>query len=93
MSTLSRLLKRASSDPYTFEDDEKVVTFPTDIAGLGREERQLTNLVVEIDCDIEKLKSERADYVARRSEIRSRIADFARQHGCRSEPVTEVDNE
>lgn len=92
MSTLSRLLKRASSETYTFEDDDKVVTFPTDINVLAREERQLTNLVVEIDCDIEKLRTERADYVARRNEIRSRIADFARQHGCRSEPVTEVEN-
>lgn len=91
MRTFSRILQRASVEPYAFEDDEKIVTFPTDINALAREERQLTAYAVEIDCELEKLRRQRSDVVERRNQIRERIADFARQHGCRSEPVTEVE--
>lgn len=90
MSSWSTLLGRAAQTterPYHFDDGEKVVSFPTDIAALGQAEVKLTNMLVEIDGDLQKLVNERNAVSEQLNGVRERIANWARDHGVKAEVV------
>lgn len=94
MRTLSlpRFIRNVEK-PYVFQDEkENVVPMPTDIESLARRERQLNSLKVEMEAELHRITREKAEVCKQLYQARERIADFARQHGCRSEPVTEVDD-
>lgn len=79
--------KNLPETTYTFEDDgeQKIIPFPTSIEAMGREEQQITNMLVEIECDMAKLDRERVNLSERRFKLREAIAQWARDHGCKSE--------
>jgi hypothetical protein len=92
MSSWATMLGRigqTTERPYEFEDDEKVVQFPQRIEELGREEGQITRMLVEVYGDLSKLVNQRNELVERRNQVRERIAAWAREHGVKADAVTE----